>query len=430
VGFDRSYKAATSIIKVFLFSDMQNVTLKPLYHRQQECIGIYFENNSQLNGAIRKNAGARWSQTNKCWHIPLSKENYNKLFFALKGIAIIEQSALHKYLTDKKNKESHTIKVSTPKVNSIQKKLAITITVQNQKTKKEIFPISGSVIHTINAHILPAMQQTLVLKSYSASTIKTYVNEVGVFLRTIRKHKADDFTVQRIKDYLQYCAATLKLTENTLHSRMNALKFYYEQVLNRDKFFWDIPRPKKAIQLPKVLSKEEMIRLLKAIENLKHKTMIMLGYACGLRVSEITGLEKRDLDEDRRVLLIRKAKGKKDRIVSLSPVMLVVLREYLVKYKPEKYLFEGQYKRTAYSSRSLELIIKAAKDKAKILKTGSMHMLRHSFATHLLEKGTDVVFIQKLLGHNDLKTTLRYLHVTNKDLVNILSPLEDIKDFL
>jgi integrase/recombinase XerD len=122
--------------------------------------------------------------------------------------------------------------------------------------------------------------------------------------------------------------------------------------------------------------------------------------------------------------------AKKDRIVSLSPVMLVMLREYLLKYNSEKYLFEGLYKGTAYSSRSMEMIIKNAKEKAGIKKPGSMHMLRHSFATHLLEKGTDVVFIQKLLGHNDLKTTLRYLHVTNKDLVNILSPIEDIKEFI
>lgn len=173
-----------------------------------------------------------------------------------------------------------------------------------------------------------------------------------------------------------------------------------------------------------------MIRLIKAIGNIKHKTMIMLGYGCGLRVSEITGLEVKDFDEDRRTLFIRRAKGKKDRVVSLGPVMLVMLREYRNQYKPERYLFEGQYKATAYSSRSLESIIKTAKEKASISKSGSMHMLRHSFATHLLEKGTDVVFIQKILGHNDIKTTLRYLHVTNKDLVNILSPLEDLKDFL
>jgi integrase/recombinase XerD len=399
---------------------MQIVTLKPLLHRQQECIGIYFENSAQLNGAIRKNAGARWSQTNKCWYVPLSKENYNRLALGLKGKATIEQSELHTYLSEKKSRHNRPIAVLPVK------KTLLTIATK----KKQISATGYTAIQSVNAHVLPATQQALILKSYSPSTIKTYTNEIGVFLRTIHKHKADTFTIQRVKDYLQYCAETLRLTENTLHSRMNALKFYYEQVLKRDKFFWEIPRPKKAIQLPKVLSKEEMIRLLKAIENLKHKTMIMLGYACGLRVSEITGLETKDLDEDRRLLLICRAKGKKDRIVSLSPVMLVMLREYRTKYTPEKYLFEGQTKGTAYSSRSLQLIIDTAKNKAGITKTGSMHMLRHSFATHLLEKGTDVVFIQKLLGHNDLKTTLRYLHVTNKDLINILSPLEDIKDFL
>lgn len=409
---------------------MKKVILKPLHHCDQECIGIYFENSSALNGAIRKHAGAVWSQTNKCWHVQLSKENYNKLCFALKEKAEIEHSALRQYLEEKKKNSIVVIPASHSARPSLVATKQVKIPIQNNSLKKQTAINTSSGIHSINAHIIPALHQTLILKSYSQSTIKTYLNEVGVFLRTIRGYPADTFSTQRIKDYLQYCTEKLKLTENTLHSRMNALKFYYEQVLKREKFFWDVPRPKKAIQLPKVLSKEEMIRLLKAIENLKHKTMIMLGYACGLRVSEITGLEIRDIDEDRRLLLIRKAKGKKDRVVSLSPVMLVILREYKLSYKPEKYLFEGQIKGTTYSTRSLESIIKAAKNKAGITKTGSMHMLRHSFATHLLDKGTDVVFIQKLLGHNDLKTTLRYLHVTNKDMLNILSPLEDIKDFL
>jgi integrase/recombinase XerD len=158
--------------------------------------------------------------------------------------------------------------------------------------------------------------------------------------------------------------------------------------------------------------------------------MIMVAYACGLRVSEIAQLEKQDVDVDRKLLFIRRAKGKKDRMVSLSPVLIAMLNEYVEAYRPTKYLFEGQDKTTHYSVSSLESIIQAAKLKAGIKKSGSMRMLRHSFATHLLDKGTDVVFIQKLLGHNDLKTTLRYLHVTNKDTLNILSPLEDIKDFL
>jgi len=405
---------------------MTEVVLKPLQHRGNECIGIYFEKSSRLNGAIQKHAGARWSQTNKCWYVPLSKENYNKLFIALKTLAVIEQSALYAYLANKKGKRQKEATIPQPvSIKCIDKKLP-----QVKSKAKPVKQVKFESVYPVNEHVLPALEQRLKLKGYSPSTIRTYLNEVGIFIRTIKHHKADDFTTQRIKDYLQYCLEKLNLTENTLHSRMNALKFYYEQVLKRSKFFWDIPRPKKGMQLPKVLSKEEMIRLLKAIENVKHKTMIMLGYACGLRVSEITGLELKDMDEDRRLLHIRRAKGKKDRVVSLSPVMLVMLREYKLQYATEKYLFEGQTPGTLYSTRSLESIIAAAKEKAGIKKAGSMHMLRHSFATHLLDKGTDVVFIQKLLGHNDIKTTLRYLHVTNKDMLNILSPIEDIGDFL
>ena len=414
---------------------MEKITLQPLHHRNQECIGIYVKANTKINNALNKKAGAKWSRTQCCWYIPFSRQNYDLLREVLTGMAEIDNTALRQYLANRKKDDS-----KSPEPPETQQRLgereqnaalfSKQAVVNNQSLQVKRGNVPVEKIHPVNAHVIPDMEQRLRLRGYSASTRKTYLNEVSVFLRMIKMHRADDFSTQRIKDYLQYCAVKLKLTENTLHSRINALKFYYEQVLKREKFFWDIPRPKKASLLPQVLSKEEVIRLLKVIENVKHKTMLMLGYACGLRVSEITALEIKDMDEERRLLFIRRAKGKKDRMVSLSPVMLVMLRKYTAQYKPIKFLFEGQTTGTAYSTRSLESIIKAAKDKACIHKTGSMHMLRHSFATHLLDKGTDVVFIQKLLGHNDLKTTLRYLHVTNKDMLNILSPLEDIKDFL
>ncbi|MEK7226377.1 MAG: phage integrase N-terminal SAM-like domain-containing protein, partial [Bacteroidota bacterium] len=228
---------------------MQTVILKPLQHRERECIGIYFEHNAVLNGAIRKTAGARWTRTHKCWYVPLSKENYNKLFVALKGKAEIEQSALHKYLADKKR--ITPAKPITTSINpTVQTSIKHSTIIQRKPANKQPAIRDNNVIHAINAHILPAMQQALILKSYSPSTIRTYINEVGVFLRAIQHHPADKFTTQRIKDYLQYCAEKLKLTENTLHSRMNGLKFYFEQVLKREKLFWDIPRPKKGIQLP------------------------------------------------------------------------------------------------------------------------------------------------------------------------------------
>jgi site-specific recombinase XerD len=211
---------------------------------------------------------------------------------------------------------------------------------------------------------------------------------------------------------------------------MNALKFYYEQVLHKEKMFFDIPRPKKPEILPKVISKERIADLINSIENVKHKTIIMLTYACGLRVSEVVSLKIKHIDGQRKTISIERAKGKKDRVVSLNPNMLIMLREYYRQYQPKDYLFEGQFENEHLSARSMQQVMQNAKRKAGIIQDGSMHMLRHSFATHLLDKGIDVVFIQKLLGHNNIKTTLRYLHVTNKDLVNILSPLADIESLL
>ena len=213
-----------------------------------------------------------------------------------------------------------------------------------------------------------------------------------------------------------------------MHSRINALKFYYEQVLKRDKFYWDIPRPKRQLQVPRFFNQEDISAIIKAAGNIKHKTMLMLAYAAGLRVSEVVVIRATDIDSKRMSILIRQGKGKKDRIVGLSPVLLVMLREYWKQVKPEKsgYLFPGQHAGEPYSTRSLQLVLAATKKKAGVLKPGSIHALRHSFATHLLDKGTDVTLIMKLLGHNDIKTTLRYLHVTNRDMLQIISPLDDL----
>lgn len=157
--------------------------------------------------------------------------------------------------------------------------------------------------------------------------------------------------------------------------------------------------------------------------------MLMLAYSAGLRVSEVVRIKTRHIDSVRMCLLVEQAKGKKDRMVSLSPVLLVMLREYWKQYQPPRhgYLFEGQWKGSPYSTRSLQLILQAAKERAGIVKPGSIHALRHSFATHLLDKGADVVMIMKLLGHNDIKTTLRYLHVSNRDLLQVISPLDNLK---
>lgn len=277
-----------------------------------------------------------------------------------------------------------------------------------------------------NVQALTLLVRELKLKAYSPNTLRTYRNEFFQLLYTLKRHPVNDLTNERLKDYFVYCADKLRLTENTLHSRLNAVKFYFEQVLKRPTFVFDISRPKKRISIPPVFSKEEIENILKKVDNKKHRMMLFLAYAAGLRVSEIVALKLREIDSGRMVIRIIGAKGKKDRIIPLSKTTLRNLQDYIALYKPKEFLFEGQDGQLAYSKRSVQLILERAKQAAGIDRKGSIHALRHSYATHLIDKGVDITYIQKLLGHNDLKTTLRYLHVTTRDLNKIESPAEDL----
>lgn len=284
------------------------------------------------------------------------------------------------------------------------------------------------MIASINQTELQLYIQALQLKGYSPGTIKTYSAEFGIFLRTLGKYKAANLTPDRLKDYLQYCHYKLGLSENAIHSRMNAIKFYYEKVLNRERFFWEIPRPKKPLQLPKLLNETELTKLFNALSNKKHKAMLFTAYSAGLRVSEIANLKIVDIDSKRMQIFIERAKGKKDRYVNLSPLLLDILRQYIKEYRPrpKKYLFESEYTFKQYPVRTVQQIFMNAKRKAGILKAVGIHSLCHSFATHLLDKGTDIRYIKELLGHFNIKTTERYLHVSRQRLVNIISPFDDL----
>lgn len=283
-----------------------------------------------------------------------------------------------------------------------------------------------SHIDIINQPALTRLIETLQLKCYSVNTLKTYRNEFAQLLYVMKDKCVDDLDAERLRSYFLYCINTLKLSENTLHSRINAVKFYFEQVLKREKFFFEIPRPKKPLTLPNVLAISQVEKLFAQLENLKHKTMLFLAYSAGLRVSEVTNLKIKDIHSARMVINIRGAKGKKDRTVALSAGILDLLRKYHLAYKPTDWLFEGQYKGEAYSTRSLQQIFHRAKTADRIAQDVTFHSLRHSYATHLHESGTDIKLIQELLGHNDLKTTLRYTHVSNRTLENIKSPFDNL----
>jgi len=292
------------------------------------------------------------------------------------------------------------------------------------------YPLVGkaimSQIHPKNHAALQRMNELLLLKAYSPNTIRTYCNEFSQLLYLLKSNPVDSLTPQRLRSYFLYCVKTLKLSENAIHSRMNAVKFYFEQVLGHEKLFFDeIPRPQKKSSLPKVISKGDIAKILAHTDNLKHLLMLKLCYGMGLRVSEIVNLKISDIDSKRMFVHIQGAKGKRDRYVTLPESALKDLRNYYKLYRPKDYLFEGQYG-GQYAVRSVQAVFRNAMQKAKINKSVGIHGLRHSYATHLLESGTDMVFIQKLLGHKDIKTTEIYAKVSNRHLQNVKSPLDDL----
>ena len=375
------------------------IECKYLLHKQEENILLSSPYNSAINKIYKTLPYVRYSATHRAWYIKKSRTQLQQLSTALVGIAILNVQPLQLTSVEKAKKETAHTKA-----------------------------VQYHLISNHNAEQLALYLQTLILKGYSKATINTYKNEFSIYLQTIKNKKAESFTTQRLKDYLQYCHTELKLSENTIHSRMNAIKFYYEQVLKNEKLFWEIPRPKKQMILPKLLNETELGKLFKALNNKKHKAMLFTAYSAGLRVSEIVNLKIAHIDSKRMQIFIERAKGKKDRYVNLSPILLDILRDYIKNYphRPKVYLFESEQTTLPYPSRTVQQIFSNAKNKAGIKKEIGIHSLRHSFATHLLEKGTDIRFIKDLLGHFNIKTTERYLHVSKDRLVNIASPLDDL----
>lgn len=263
------------------------------------------------------------------------------------------------------------------------------------------------------------------LKSYSLNTVRTYRNEFLQFLSVLKTTAVDELDIERVRAYLLYCQRHLKLSENTMHSRINAIKYYFEQVLNRQEFFYTIPRPKKPELLPRVVAMGDIKKLFACTPNLKHNTMLKMCYGMGLRVSEIVNLRVTDILSATMQVFISRAKGKKDRYVNLPHSLLAQLRDYYKAYRPKEFLFEGSGG-GKYSTRSVQQVFKNAMTKARLKHIGGVHTLRHSFATHLLEDGTDIRYIQELLGHNSIKTTLRYTHVSRQSINRIQSPLDKL----
>ncbi len=225
--------------------------------------------------------------------------------------------------------------------------------------------------------------------------------------------------------YVRYLVMERKVSSSYQNQAINAIKFYYERVLGGHRKIYMVERPRREKALPEVLSEQEVLLLFNQVENIKHKVILMLLYSSGLRLSELLNLKIKDIDSKRMQVRIEQSKGKKDRYTLLSKKLLPILRQYFKEYQPKEWLFEG-IKGNQYSAESVQSIVREACKKAGIKKKVSSHTLRHSFATHLLENGTDLRYIQSLLGHSSSKTTEVYTHITTKGFDQIKNPLDNL----
>ncbi|KAB2878680.1 tyrosine-type recombinase/integrase [bacterium] len=263
-------------------------------------------------------------------------------------------------------------------------------------------------------------------KRYSESTINTYLDAAKSFLMFVYPKPIQSVTIDDVVLYVNEYIIKRGLSFSYQNQVINAVKLFFREVEHCSLDVDKLERPRREYKLPNVLSKEEVASILKAHTNVKHKTMLSLIYACGLRRSELLNLKPSDVDSKRGLLIIKQAKGRKDRIAPISEKVIEMLREYYKMYKPNVWLFEGQNSGEQYSEKSLQNVLKQSLEKVQIKKPVTLHWLRHSYATHLLEAGTDIRYIQELLGHKSSKTTEIYTHVSTKSLQKIKSPFDDL----
>lgn len=272
---------------------------------------------------------------------------------------------------------------------------------------------------------LVSFRNYLVQRRYSPRTVATYIKALHGFLNWLKK-PISEVDNQVIREYNRIQIVDKSYSASYQNQVISALKLFFLKVENRQIQVEEIERPVREKKLPEVMSKEEVKLLIGSIRNVKHKAMISLIYACGLRRGELISLRFGDVDSNAGRLFIHNGKGGKDRVVMISDKVIMMLRDYYKAYRPEEWLFEGAKPGSRYSESSLQMIFVRAKKAAGIRKHVTLHTLRHSYATHLLEAGTDTRYIQELLGHSSIKTTMIYTHVSQNAFKNIRSPFDDL----
>jgi len=427
-----------------------------LNHRKKDWIGISIDITDERIKKIKQIEGRTWSQSNKMWLLPFNdtnktfiksiakknnlkakpisvdkeetililKGNQIRISFYLgkKGIEYIKSLSLYRYSSEYKHWTIPYTEENIEKIKYYAQLQSIIINIKdlrNSKPKQKLKPITEHHRSCPKNAI-----DKLIEMRYSESTVKTYSNMLSQFFSHYYPYKPEEITNDQIRAYLRYLIQEREVSESFQNQAINAIKFYYERVLGGLKQTYFIDRPRKSKHLPIVLSQQETLALLRASSNLKHKTILTMIYSCGFRISELLNLKKTNIDYNANRIHIVDSKGKKDRYVSLANTTKKVLSIYLKKINPEYYVFEG-INGGKYSATSVQKFIKKYAKNAGIEKTVTPHTLRHSFATHLLEKGTDLRYIQHILGHSSSKTTEIYTHITQVGIDKIKNPIDD-----
>ncbi len=374
-------------------SPLPVITLKHLFINGRKYIGLLFYPNKVIQNIIKGFNGVKWSDQYNMVYILNTNNNIELIFDSFRGITWIN---CNNFFPKNKNLKGTEV----PSLNQYRKR--------KNTVKKRICPENYI--------------RKLELKKYALNTANSYITLFEVFMNHFSTKALHEINEEDIRNYLQGLVASGR-SRSYINQMISSIKFYYEIVLEMPNRFYSIERPIKRERLPKVISLEEIELIINCTNNIKHKCILSLLYSAGLRRSELINLKLHDIDSKRMVINIISAKGGKDRLTILSKGVLNDLREYYKIWKPKTYLFEGNTGH-AYSGSSISKIINKACNKAKITKKVTPHMLRHSFATHLLEAGTDLRYIQTLLGHSSSKTTEIYTQVAINTLKDIKSPIE------
>ncbi len=352
---------------------------------------------------IRNIEGRQWDTKKICWRVPYVKQT----FYQIKSY--IGLKFLRFNFKIEKNIPSHYEVENLPTTKQKKGKI-LKIDILNKEQKLALHKLT----------------QALTLKRLSHSTLKAYKQHlIAIFIYYPKIHP-ENLTVKDIQDYILHQIKFKKIAVSTQNIIINAVKSYWEKALNKPKTQIEIPRPKKPKHLPNVFSQEEVVTLIESPDNIKHRLVLLLIYSAGLRLGEVINIKTRDINLDRRVIFIKNGKGNKDRFVTLAEEVVPFLKKYKNQYRPSYWLFEGKHG-GQYGKSTVQKIFKMALEKSKVFSYGTVHTLRHSYATHCVENGFSIGLLQEALGHQSIKTTEKYLHISSKALKKLRSPLDIIK---